>query len=166
MIILIPIICAVLFWLGGRDQMEWCKGFNQKLWRRLIIPIFLGMVSWVSTHSFISGIITGSLYAISLNILGWGENHWLRKWVGKELQWTIYGLFFGLSSFLSLPYLFVFQSVLASFSCWFLMKWANDGLSSLPYFYDKPQFAKIDKITHEYVEILFGLLGTILYLFI
>ena len=151
--ILIPIVCSILFWLGGRDQIEAIRPFNQKLFRRLILPLFVGCIGIVLavTHKTWLPLLTFATYGVSLNALSWGENHPLRKWFGKDIQWVLYGLSFGLSSFPVLGWIAIWQAIMAAFSCWFLMRWSNDGWLG-------------NKADHQWVEIVFPFVGTILYL--
>ena len=139
--ILIPIISAILFHLGGRDQFTWCP-INQKIWRwGMGIPI---------------AIITGNIWAmpfyfIATNVSGYGENHPMRKLLGRNLSWLVYGAIFGLASLLSLsPITALMQATIGSVAFFVLMKWSNDGIFG-------------HKLNHKIVEIVFGLLGTILY---
>lgn len=147
--IFIPIISSVLFWLGGRDQMS--VPWNQKLFRWLMgIPI--GIISAIIVHSWLPlfGIIT---YFLATNVMGYGENHPLRKWFGKDIQWILYGFFFGLASLFSLSWYAILQAVLSASCSWVLLKWSNDGF-------------KCNKLNHNFVEIGIGLLGTIGYIWL
>lgn len=150
--IFIPIISAILFWLGGRDQMK--VPINQKGFRWWILPGFLALVCLISTHSWLMALLSLSAYIGSLWGLSYGEN-WLRKLVGKDIQWILYGFCFGLSSFFCLSWLSLLQSLIGAGSTWFLLKWSNDGFKWSSF-----------KLNHEYVEIGIGLSATILYLFL
>src|SRR5574343_1406173 len=120
MTILIPIICAILFWLGGRDQMK--VPFNQKLFRWVGIGLFMGML-----QPLIAGIYTAVAYFVATNVIGYGEKHPLRKWLGKDFQFVTYGFCFGTASLFALGLFWVPQAILAALCSWLALKWSNDG---------------------------------------
>ncbi len=141
--ILIPFISAFLFWAGGRDQWLWCP-WNQKLWRwGMGIPL-----------AYMTGNIWLILtYLLATWVSGYGENHFFRKWFGRDVAWWLYGGLFGLAS---LPVLgmYSFIQTIAGATCFMtLMQLSNDGFGKW-------------KLQHQYVEIIFGFLGTIGYLWI
>lgn len=159
--IIIPIICGLLFWLGGREQMN--IPFNQKLFRWIGIGLWIALCTFSWTLIPLCIVIA---YFLSTNIIGYGESHILRKWFGKDTQWIIYGFFFGLSSCFGLYLLCLFQTIISIISVYTLLKWSNDGFQSLPYIGNKIPKLYGNKINQELVEFLIGFFGTILYIFI
>ena len=139
--ILIPIISSLCFWLGGRDQIPWLP-WNQKLNRWCMgIPI---------------AVLTGNYwlvltYFLATNVSGYGENHPFRKWFGREGAWLVYGGIFGLASIPYLGWVAIVQCGANMGLFWLLMKWSNDGIGQ-------------HKLQHQFVEFLFGFIGTLGYL--
>jgi hypothetical protein len=143
--IIIPIVSAIMFWLGGRDQMK--VPFNQKLFRWLGIGILIAIVGIFSGYGWVS-LLSILTYFLATNVLSWGEKHWLRKLVGKYWQWVIYGFCLGLASFPVLGYWAILQGLVSAGACLGLMTWSNDGYHG-------------HKLSHPYVELGIGFIGTI-----
>ena len=84
---------------------------------------------------------------------GDNDKNIIRKLIGRDWNWALYGGLFGLSSYFVLPLgLCLAQTLLGAVSFWGLMKLSNDGIGDW-------------KLSHPYVELGFGALGTLLYLF-
>ena len=143
--ILVPIISAILFRLGGCGKDDRFLPFMRpptpiaaKIWRwGMGLPIAL---------------LTGCYwlipaYFIVTNCMPYGEKSWL-NFLGRDGKWITYGLSFGACSFFCLPFGYgLIAALLGGLSFWGLMKWSNDyGLN------------------HAWVEVGFGFLGTIIYL--
>lgn len=147
---MIPFISSILFHFGGRDQFPWCP-LNQKLWRWLMgIPIgiicSLQLQSWWPMLSILT-------YFLATNASSYGENHPFRRWFGRDGAWLVYGAIFGLASLFCLPWYYsLLQGTLGAAAFYGLMKWSNDGYNG-------------HKLTHKYVELGFGFLGTLIYWF-
>ena len=137
---------SLLFRLGGSGRFKFLGLFNPKLWRWLGIGMFLTYYYGIKYHdpTYMLCILA---YWIATNIISYGETHPLRKLTGKDLQWLLYGFCFGLASWPVLGYLSTIQAVIACVSFWILMK-----LSS------------INKLDHKYVELAFGFIGTVMYI--
>lgn len=158
--ILLPVICAYLYWLGGREQMA--VPFNQKLFRQVGIGLAVALLCSLSLPL---AVLTCFAYFIATNVFTYGENNPIRKWFGKDIQWIICGFAFGFSSLFALGLLSVGQSILSAVSSYVLLKWSNDGFESLPYIGDKFPMLYGNKLNQQYVELGIGLFGTILYVF-
>jgi hypothetical protein len=98
-------------------------------------------------------------YALTVEIpYGDNDKNWIRKAIGRDWNWVLYGASFGLTSIFYLPLILaLMQGFLAALAFYGLMRWSNDG-------FQKPGKAKTF-LDHSYVEIVFGVFGTILYLF-
>jgi hypothetical protein len=145
MIWLIPIICSLLYFFGGRDQWSWCP-INQKLWRKVGIGLFIGVFFSIILHSYtpLISILTYLLpYAFP-----YGENSWIKN---RNLRWVVYGSVFGCVSFSVLGVLYLLQGAIGGISFWGLMYLSNVGVKGW-------------KLSHKYTELAFGFLGTICYI--
>jgi len=154
--ILIPIVSAILFRLGGAGRSDRFLPFLKpptpiaaKIWRWIGIGFFIGAI-----YRDLLPVIT---YAIATWAFDYGETGWLRRFTGRDKSWIIYGFVFGLASFPALRWMALIQAVIAGLSFYGLMKWSNDGYQKA----GRPKYY----LDHAYVEIGIGFIGTILYIF-
>lgn len=141
-ILLIPIMSA-LFRLGGWGKYPFfCM--NAKYWRWWGMGIVVSLFYWTPIP-FIA-------YWLSTSV-PYGDNSWLKKIVGRDANWMIYGFLFGFSSLsvLSLGFSSI-GGLLTGISFWGLMKLSNDGIGEW-------------KLDHKYVELGTGAVGAVMYLF-
>lgn len=161
--IFIPIIASLLFWLGGRDQMP--VPWNQKLFRWVFLGAWLALCTFLVHPSVLAPLVLPCFF-VATNVMGYGEKNWLRKLFGKDIQWILYGTFFGLASYFSLGILCIAQSVLATIVSYVLLKWSNDGFDTIPYLGKLVPSLYMHRLNQEWVEIGISLLGTSLYVFL
>ena len=88
-------------------------------------------------------------YFLTTNVSSYGETHLFRRLFGRDITWIVYGFLFGLASAPVLGWFCLAQAIIASGTFWLLMKWSNDGFNG-------------HKLGQKYVELSFGLIGTIL----
>ena len=123
--ITIPIISSILFHWGGKDQFPWLPWFNQKLWRWLMgIPIAY-WYGWQLRSVY--PMLCIATYFIATNVISYGENHILRKLLGRDGCWAFYGFMFGLASFPILGYWCIAQGAFNAILFMTLMQLSNDG---------------------------------------
>ena len=142
--ILIPFIVAGLNRLGGWGKYKFLGFVNAKYWRWLGIGIFLALMKWN-----IWLILT---YYIATNI-PYGDNSWIKKFMGRDENWVLYGACFGFASYPAIGLWALLQGAIGAWAFWFLMKWSNDGYRGW-------------KLNHLWVEVGIGFLGSLLYWFI
>lgn len=156
--IFIPIVAAMLFRLGGVGRDDgFSPGFPprtpmaHKAWR-WCMGIFIGGISAILMKSFwpLLCIVT---YFVATNVFSYGENHPFRRWFGRDISWVIYGSAFGLASAPAIGILSIAQGIVGAASFWGLMKLSNDGIDGWA-------------LNHCYVELIFGALGTVCFLWI
>lgn len=162
--ILIPFISAWLFWFGGRDQMN--VPFNPKLFRWVFFGCWLTLCTLLHHFTLVTLLLLPCFYFLATNVMGYGENHVLRKLFGKDIQWILYGVVLGLCSFLALSWLSLLQGVISGISTWVLLKWSNDGFHKLPYIGDKIPALYGSKLSHQWAELGIGLMGTLMYIWL
>ena len=160
---LIPIISAIFFRASGWGKDDYFAPIIPlKMPQNRLLQLIIGKLREIGIGLLVFS-LTGQFWAFPAYFVatslsyGSNENNWLRKLVGRDINWLIYGGLFGLSSYFSLSLgLCLIQSLLGAGSFWFLMKWSNNGLSCCP--------SDDWKLDHSYVELGFGCLGTIIYL--
>jgi len=163
---MIPIISSILFRLGG-----WGGGDSFcPLTPKLILPkskwvAYLANYSRLFGIGAVIGLLTRSwwpvlTYLIATNVpYGDNDQNWLRKLVGRDANWYIYGGLFGLASWPVVGLWAIWQVMIGGLGFNFLMSLSNDGI-------EVPcgrREAKMWYLDHSYVELIFGLLGTAIY---
>ena len=170
----IPILCSIFMRCGGwgiDDNFAPIIPIKQP--KNAIIRFFVGRLReygisalmWAYTGNWM--VFLAYLGALSIPY-GDNKNNWLRKLVGRDINWLIYGGCLGACSFLSLSLgLSLIAVLLGASSFWFLMVWSNDGIHTG---WDikhgvRPMIEKRWFLNHAYVELGIGFLGTVLYWF-
>lgn len=144
-----PVISMLLFNLGGWGKYNCLFIMPAKWWRWLFIGLFAAAIYW---NAWL--ILT---YYIATNV-PYGESSWIRKLIGRNLCWYLYGFLFGLASFPVLGWLAIPQAIMGGVIFHGLMVWSNDGYQKQGY--------PIHYLDHKWVERGIGLCGTILYWFV
>ena len=131
--------------------LKTCFGIKKgSKWYRWLMGLFIGY--------FYSTLFTVITYFIATSVLGYGENHWLRKSLekalgrlGRDLAWCIYGFGLGMAI---MPVLglnrAILQGIITSIMFYLLMKWSNDGIKQWK---DEKGEYKLD---HAFVELGIG----------
>lgn len=185
---IISIFSSILFRLGGWGDSDFAFGIKSilgltkgnKNWRWFGIGSFIGVLYFINGMirncfainslepfrilGFYKSLLCIPSYFIATSVFSYGENHWLRKLVGRNSCWVIYGLFFGLASFPVLGKLCMLQGIIGGVIFYILMKLSNDGIFRLTYGKEDRPYV-IWYLDHKYVEILFGFFGTIMFWF-
>ena len=144
--IFIPIICGILYRIGGTDQWEWCP-INQKLWRWLGIGIFIGIIYAIKLHSWIP-LLSIIAYAFAIQIGQYGKSSWL-NFLGEWGKFSACGLALGLASIVILgPIVGLIQGIVGVVS-FLIIKFLDDN----------------DIIKNPWVELARGGFGCIMYIF-
>ena len=134
---LIPIISSLLYLAGG----QWNK------WYRWLLGLPIAAIMLLTHHSWISSfaILT---YFIATNFFSYGEKMIWTKLFGPWGSMAISGFAFGLASYVCLtPVLGMIQTIIATIA-FLVIKWLDDN----------------GKIHNPVVELLRGLLGTIVFI--
>lgn len=132
--ILIPIISALLYALGGQVNK----------WFRWGIGLPIAAIGLLTGHGWMS-LLAIPAYYLTTNI-PYGENSWL-NFLGEYGKFFVAGLGLGLCSFILLPFgLALSQSILSSIS-FVVIKVLDNG----------------DVIKNPWVELLRGFMGTAVY---
>ena len=94
--ILIPFICAGLFWLGGYGKIPFLfiPGWNAKLWRWLMGG-FIGLFLW---HGFITFGLLMLTYWLATSVFGYGDKSILNRFLPQNWTHFASGVFYGLAS--------------------------------------------------------------------
>lgn len=136
---LIPIISAILFRLGGSDQVKWIP-FNMKLFRWLM-GIAIGLLLW---KGLILYSCTVAAYFLATNLFAYGDNTPILKYLPKPWKFAVSGFMFGLSSVFLIGWLAIAQAVVSALAFVVIM-----------------ELDDTDIIKNPWVELLRGFLGTI-----
>jgi len=117
--ILIPIISAFLFRLGGSEQWKWCK-LNQKWWR-WGMGFIIGLLLW---KGWLAYALAGLSYYIATNI-PYGQKSFL-NFLGEYGKFAVCGFAFGLAS---IPLIGVMMGITQGFVSaisWVIIKYYDD----------------------------------------
>lgn len=133
--LLIPIVSGLLFWAGGRDQ--WNVPFNQKLFRRIGVGLTISILAWNWWAVF--------TYAIACFSLHYGEKYQLK--FGK-IVWLTSGFLFGVAS------LDLWNGLYCALILYGLLWLSNTGIDRYEW-----------KLSHQWVEWIFGTIGTVIWIY-
>ena len=166
---LIPILCSIFMRCGGWGINDYFYPFIKiKQPKNAILRLIIGKLRewgisglmWAYTGNWTAFIA----YFLALNIpYGDNENNWLRKLVGRDINWLIYGFLGGLASFPILKWWAILQGIISGLAFYILMRWSNNGFFVRYRHKLSPLYNFLD---HSYVEILYGGLNCLLYLFV
>ena len=106
--LLIPILSALLFRMGGMDQWKWCP-INKKCWR-WGMGLVIGVMWWKGW--LIYGIVTGT-YFVAKNVFGYGDKTPILKYLPQNVKHLVSGVVFGLASFPLLGWWAILQSLIS-----------------------------------------------------
>jgi len=151
---IIPFCSSILFRLDGWGKGDkflvclpnWTPKWGGINYSRLIIGIPIALITgnwWFALTYFLMGLI-----------FGYGEHHPITQLLGRGITSFIYGFMFGLAS-LSLG-----NAIWCGFLFWILMYFSNVGLPKKEWWRETDYWY----LDWSIVEISFGFLGTIFYL--
>ena len=135
--VLVPVISSILYMLGGQVNK----------WYRWLLGIPIAVIALLTHHSWISvfAILT---YFIATNFFSYGEKMIWTKLFGPWGSMALSGFAFGLASYCVLtPILGMLQTIIAT-TAFLVIKWLDDN----------------DIVKAPLVEVLRGLLGTVVYI--
>lgn len=165
----IPFLCAILFRLGGWGEGDFafnnnhifCLKKGNKNWRWFGIGLLIA-ISYALRDLTYTPLLCFLTYIIATNWINYGETQIWRKIFGRDGSWIFYGACFGLASFPVLGLLSLVQAIFSSIVFLKLMQLSNDGIVTGVTGYDGIETKWF--LDQKYVEIFFGLFGTIFYL--
>jgi hypothetical protein len=129
MINILIVVLATLLYVKGQCETKWL-GKPHKNWK-LTLGIPVGILGSIVVGSFIPLLCLGT-YAIA-GSMGYGDNNWLTKLVGKRNAITICGALLGLASIPLLGFLGVIQGIVAAAAFYYIAELDDSGIIKEPF---------------------------------